>query len=503
MRHSGLSRPARWRIISLLIVHLLIAAHVIHWRLAGTSLSSIQLSDAGRFASEGVATAALFLFALLLLVTLVFGRVFCAWACHMLALQEACRWLLGKLGVRPKWMPSRVLWLVPFAAAFYVFVLPVVERLWLGAPFPAPQLALTSSHLWANLPGPIEAVVAVLVGGLTMVYLLGSLSFCKYICPYGAVFAVADNLALGRIRLIGDCDECARCTAACTTGVRVHEEVLRLGMVANSGCMRCFECVSACPHDVLAYRLGRPALSAGSRAGLTRYAFSWPEETVLIGLFGLSFVALHGVYNAVPLLLALAVSAVVAYLGVLAKRLAARGSVRMRGIVLKHAGSLSPAGVIVVVCALTSFLLVGHSALVQYHDWRANAVLGALGFPGARASYSEAEAAVASGAAAHLTFCTTYGVIDTVDWNMKLAWLFRVLGKPQRTEQSLRRVIALDPGQAAAHFNLGKELTRQGRRAEAAEAFRKAVRLTPSLAQFVPVRALSTENLAGARPQGG
>jgi polyferredoxin len=503
MRGDGLSRPARWRIVSLVIVHLLIAVHVIHWRLAGTSLSSIQLSDAGRFASEGVATAALFLFAFLLLVTLVFGRFFCAWACHMLALQEACRWVLGKFGVRPKLMPSRLLWIVPFATAFYAFILPFVERLWLGAPFPAPQLALTSSHLWANLPGPIEAVAAVLVGGVTMVYLLGALSFCKYVCPYGAVFAVADTLALGRIRLTGDCDACARCTAACTTGVRVHEEVLRLGMVANSGCMRCFECVSACPHDALAYRLGRPALIAGSRAGLTRYAFSWPEESVLVGLFGVSFVALHGVYNVVPLLLALAASAVIAYLGVLATRIvAAPGSVRLRGTVLKRAGSWSPAGGMVVVCTLVALVLVGHSALVQYHDWRANAALGELGFPQVRASYQKAEAALARSAAGHLDFCSRYGLVDTPDWNMKLAWLFRAL-EPQRVEGYLRRVIALDPGQAAAHFNLGKELARQGRGTEAAESFREAVRLTPSLARFVPVRALRPEEFAGARPQDG
>jgi ferredoxin len=503
-RKTGLSRPARWRVVSLVIVHLLIAAHIIHWLVNGQSLSSIQLSDAGRFASEGVATAAVFLFGLLLLVTLVFGRFFCAWACHMLALQEVCRWLLGKFGVRPKLMPSRVLWLVPFAAAFYLFMLPLVERLWLNAPFPAPQLALTSNHLWANLPGPIEAIAAVLVGGATMIYLLGSLSFCKYVCPYGAVFAVADNLALGRIRLTGECDACARCTAACTTGVRVHEEVLRLGMVANSGCMRCFECVNACPHDALAYRLGRPAFSGGTRSGLTSYAFSWPEEGLLLGLFGISFVALHGVYNAVPLLLALASSVVIAFLGVLATRIVvAPGTVLLRGIMLTRAGGVwSPAGVMVVVGTLAALVLVGHSALVQYHDRRANAALGELGFPRLRASYSEAEATLASSAAADLSFCSRYGLVDTADWNMKLAWLYRRL-EPQRVERYLRRAIALDPGEAAAYFNLGKELRRQGRGAEAAEAFGKAVRLMPSLAQFAPVSAPRTENLAAARLQGG
>ena len=106
---TPLSRPARWRIASLALVHVLIAVHIIHWRLAGTTLSSIQLSDAGRFVAEGVVTAALFLFAFLLLVTAIFGRFFCAWGCHMLALQEVCRALLRRVGIQPVPIRSRLL----------------------------------------------------------------------------------------------------------------------------------------------------------------------------------------------------------------------------------------------------------------------------------------------------------------------------------------------------------------------------------------------------------
>jgi ferredoxin-type protein NapH len=484
-RSSSLSRPARWRIVSLLVVHLLIAAHIIHWRLAGTTLTSIQLSDAGRFVAEGVATAALILFSLLFVITVVFGRVFCAWGCHMLALQEACRLLLARLGIRHKLIRSRFLLLVPLFAAFSIYVRPLAERWWLGRPFPSTTLQLTSGNLWASLPGPVEAVAAVLVGGLLMVYLLGSLSFCKYVCPYGAVFALADNLALGRMRLIGECDGCARCTAACTTDVRVHEEVLRLGMVASSGCMRCFECVSACPRGVLAYRFGRPALLAGSRAGLTPYAFALGEECLMLVLFTTSFVALHGLYDALPLLLSLAASVVVAYLGVLTARLLREPFVALRGIALRQSAHLSRAGVLFICGVGLLSALLGHSLLIQYHQWRAVTALDALEFPRVRAVRSSAERETASSAAAHLLFCSRYGLIDTFDTNMKLAWVYRLLAQPHMVEEHLRRAIALDPTQPAAHFNLGKELAREGRHAEAAHAFGEAVRLAPTLAQYV------------------
>jgi len=483
--HVPLSRPARWRIASLVLVHVLIAIHIIHWRLAGTTLSSIQLSDAGRFVAEGVVTAALFLFAFLLVVTAVFGRFFCAWSCHMLAVQELCRVLLQRVGIRPLPMRSRLLRLVPLYAAFYIFLQPAVERWWRGDEPPNPTLMLATNHLWATLPGPVEAV-AILAGGLLLIYFLGSLSVCKYVCPYGAVLALADGLAPGRIRLTGTCDGCARCTAACTTGVLVHKEVQQLGMVANSGCMRCFECVSACPRDVLAYRFGRPTLHAYSRAGLKRFSFSLAEEALMLAVVIVSFLSLHEIYNILPFVLALALSVLVGYLSVVAVRLARQPFVALRGVPLKHDGRLSAAGRLCAVSLVCVFVAVAHCGVIQFHQRRANTTLGALAFPRLRPSYSPAERQRARDAAADLGFCQRYGLVETVDGNMKLAWAGRVFADSKLVEAHLRRAIALDPSQPAAYFNLGKELNRQGRRAEAVQAFDEAVRLEPSLAQYRP-----------------
>jgi ferredoxin len=496
-KHSGISPTARWRIATLVLVHLLIAAHVIHWKLNGTSMASIQLSDAGRFAAEGVATSALFFFGFLLIATALFGRVFCSWGCHMLALQEVCRWLFRRVGVRPRPIRLRLLWLVPFCVAFYVFFQPFVERWLLGVPFPSPTMELTSDNLWANLPGATEAVVAILAGGFVMVYLLGSLSFCKYVCPYGALFAVADQVAPGRIRITGDCDGCGHCTAACTTGTRVHEEVQRFGMVANSGCMRCMECVNACPQNVLAYRFGRPALTAGSRAGLGSYPFSLPEEFLMFSLFAVTFFALHGLYDFFPLLIALTASVIVSYVAVLAARVLQRRFVVLRGIALRRAGAMSPAGTVYVACVAVLLLVVAHSLFIQYHQRRATAALASLEFPRLQRSYSPGDEALARVAADHLAFCSRYGIVDTFDWNMKQAWVFRVLAEPPQVERHLRHAIEIDPAQATAHFNLGKELVRQGRHEEAENAFAEALRLAPWLAKFLP-RGVSATAMAGA-----
>lgn len=111
-------------------------------------------------------------------------------------------------------------------------------------------------------------------------------------------------------------------------------------MVADGGCMRCFECVGACPRRVLAYRFGPPTRPAPGQASSAPPSFSWPEEAALLGLFAVRFAALDGLYDAVPLLLALSLSVVFAYVVVLAHRLWRRPSEAAREFA--EAGRLAP-----------------------------------------------------------------------------------------------------------------------------------------------------------------
>jgi cytochrome c-type biogenesis protein CcmH/NrfG len=249
--------------------------------------------------------------------------------------------------------------------------------------------------------------------------------------------------------------------------------------------MRCLECVSACPRRALAYRFGRPALQV-ARGEPPRYVLSGTEECGLLTLFGLSFVALHGVYDAVPLLVSLAASAIVAFLGVVATRLIHQPVVALRGTVLTYDRRFSRAGRLFVAGVTAAFLIVGHCLLIQYHQWRASVSLEALEFPRLRAAYTAADEQLARRAQDHLRFCSRYGLIDSLGAQMQQAWLSRLLAEPLEVEAHLRRAVVLDPAQPAGHFNLGKELARQGRRGEAAAAFDEAIRLAPQLARFVP-----------------
>ncbi|MBV2155416.1 tetratricopeptide repeat protein [Kitasatospora sp. SUK 42] len=64
-----------------------------------------------------------------------------------------------------------------------------------------------------------------------------------------------------------------------------------------------------------------------------------------------------------------------------------------------------------------------------------------------------------------------------------------ILLGPGDTDQAvsiLRGIVAADPKAAGAHLNLGFDLAKQGRRAEAESSFRTAVQLDPSLRSLVP-----------------
>ena len=78
--------------------------------------------------AKAILLAPALLLAATLLLTLIAGRFFCGWACHVVAYQDLCAWLLGRVGLRPRPVRSRVLALVPLGAAAYMFAWPTLER---------------------------------------------------------------------------------------------------------------------------------------------------------------------------------------------------------------------------------------------------------------------------------------------------------------------------------------------------------------------------------------
>jgi polyferredoxin/Tfp pilus assembly protein PilF len=331
----------------LVAVHLLAAAHIAHWLVTGRSVTPVEPSEAMAYARSGIVNAGLIFFAVAILATAIFGRWFCGWGCHLVALQDLCRWLLGRIGIRPKPLGSRVLAWVPAAAAIYMFAWPAAWRLWTTGSLAPRGSELTTEHFWATFPGLVVGLATFAVCGFACVYFLGAKGFCSYACPYGAIFAAADRVAPLRVRVSEACDHSGHCTAVCSSNVRVHEEVALFRMVTDPGCMKCGDCVSVCPNDALSFGWGAiPALAPepAAQRPARRPALAGGEEAIAALAFAGAFFAFRGLYGEVPFLMSLGVAGIVAWGALAVARLLARPDFAWRHRALKRGGRLTGAG---------------------------------------------------------------------------------------------------------------------------------------------------------------
>jgi hypothetical protein len=110
--------------------------------------------------------------------------------------------------------------------------------------------------------------------------------------------------------------------------------------------VKCLNCVSVCPQRALAFGWGRPSLfTLRARAATARApALGARDELVLAAVFVAAFFALRGLLRVFPFLLTLALSTCLAFLALVARRLARDRHVALRSIGLKRDGRLLAPG---------------------------------------------------------------------------------------------------------------------------------------------------------------
>lgn len=261
----------RWRAAVLILVHVLIAIHIAHWWNTGRTVSPLEPSEAMQFAKSGIINAGFIFFALAIASTLLLGRWFCGWGCHLVAVQDLSRWILEKFRIRPKPIRSSVLLTVPLIAFIYMFIAPALYPTAMSLTgvdasahsWQQTSLKLTTDSFWATFPSWVPAILTMVICGAIIIYVLGAKGFCTVGCPYGAAFGFVDRYAPMRVRANDNCTGNGHCTAVCTSNVRVHEEVRDFKMVVDPGCMKCLDCVMVCPNDALFIGVGVPAALAG------------------------------------------------------------------------------------------------------------------------------------------------------------------------------------------------------------------------------------------------
>ncbi|MBK8267265.1 MAG: 4Fe-4S binding protein [Planctomycetes bacterium] len=476
-------RYSRWRAATLATVYLLMAVHILHWKLSGKTLAPLELNEVMYTLELGIVTAGFIFMVCAVLATLIFGRFFCSWGCHILALEDLSAWILEKMHIRPKPVRSRVLIWVPIIAMLYMFAWPQLSRLVSGEPAPALHLrtdtggwaSFVTTNFWRNLPGPGITLITFAVCGFVIVYFLGSRAFCTYACPYGAVFSLADRIAPGRIMARGDCTKCGKCTAVCQSRVRVHEELIEFGRVVNPSCLKDLDCIAACPEGALGYGFGLPAVfehSKSSRLRTKQFDFTIREDLLIAGVFIASLAIFRGLYQTVPFLLSLAIGGILGYVAVLSVRLLHLKHVKINNFQLKIGDGLTRSGMVFIGLTAIAAGLTVHSAFIRYHEFQ-----GGRHFQLAHVAdeqVDDAADAAAEQSLSHLEFCNDWGFHRPPGLTHQLAVLHAAIGRrlannndiPQAIEH-LEKSCVFDPDVALVRYNLGVLLATTGRSKDA------------------------------------
>lgn len=196
------------------------------------------------------------------LSALLLGRAFCAWFCPLGLVGEWLHGLRSRL-LPGEWTPPRWLDAVLRGQKFLVlgFLLFIIL---LAVPAAAlPGYLASPYHQAADMKMGAFFFNLTLISGLCLGWVLLLTAtfrqgFCRYLCPYGAWFALLGLLTPLRIRrdparclrsLGHDCDKCSR---VCPSRIQVHQLIA----VQSLECTSCQSCVAACPRRVDALHLG-------------------------------------------------------------------------------------------------------------------------------------------------------------------------------------------------------------------------------------------------------
>ncbi len=187
--------------------------------------------------------AAVILLSLLLVLTLLFGRIYCSTLCPFGLMQELLMTVLRrKTGVQ-KNLPYKYF----LAVAVFGFLAggTVVLARWLD-----PYTLFGSAATGAWIGVGLSLLVAILV-------CFKGRFFCSNICPVGVALGLLSKHALNKIYIENDkCVSCGLCARKCPTGSIDFKNKT----VDNETCIKCFKCLGQCRKDSLHYGI-KPAAS--------------------------------------------------------------------------------------------------------------------------------------------------------------------------------------------------------------------------------------------------
>jgi len=199
----------------------------------------------------------------LVAVCLIFPRGFCGYLCPLGTLIDFSDWLLWRRIGRKRplgaggWRHARYYILLATLVAAgmgvlvtgFVAAIPVLVR---GMAFIVSPLELGLAKGWYLVPeyGAEKILSVALFAGVLGLGLAAPRFWCRYLCPSGAIFSVANLLRLTERRVDSSCIECGKCVKACPFDA-IDPDFSTRGLE----CTFCQTCGGACPVHAISFGL--------------------------------------------------------------------------------------------------------------------------------------------------------------------------------------------------------------------------------------------------------
>lgn len=212
--------------------------------------------------------AGFYVIGIIMLWGLMLGRTICGWLCPLGLIQE----LLHKIPT-PKIRKNRVTHALTYLKYFFLLVFVIAVPLWYGlkqgkavpgfCKYICPAGTLEGAMgLLANPANTgffkmlglffTRKFVIMMVIGLACVFCYRS--FCRFLCPLGAIYGMFNRLALVGVKVDMDrCTHCGACAMNCMMDVR-H--------VGDHECIHCAKCMDFCKYGAISLKAGRTTLIA-------------------------------------------------------------------------------------------------------------------------------------------------------------------------------------------------------------------------------------------------